>query len=526
MWVAAYWPAFIEHPRAQQATEVGVWLRLLLLPAILLAGFLGNGLTMALMRRASMRGHSYGPYMTALAASDSLALFIRLVFWVNLLAGALGRPVLLSFRSRGACAAVEYVCTANHVLCSWLVVCLTYERVVVVVLPLKSARFVKAATSVKVVAVAALSSVLLMSYVAAIVRWVPEAGGCVIAFPRDLHAHFVLATVFVSLLPLFLICCGNLVIVVELYRQNLRRANLLAGGSAKATTTTTTKVSTTKLASGGGKDTHVGHEGSKCMRVTVTDPGGRVAHIEGEKGLRCDANGSELINSAGEDKSATVPRPEKSLQSEAGEMPLQSTKGEHEEAGPNANISGESLPRSSGRGSCNSRKLQKSGSNIRRTPDRALKSDVTVNSLSVPTTNTESPPNSSRRETSGPPEDSRGSQPTRPPTPISTTTTTTTTTTTAATKSGSQSSNNEQHVRRVTLTLLCVSLAFLLLVMPNALLVLALGLRPDWSSLQPLLDPLALLWDGNFAINFYLYVFAGANFRAEVFRMLGWAKGG
>ena len=60
MWVAAYWPAFIEHPRAQQATEVGVWLRLFLLPAILLAGFLGNGLTMALMRRPSMRGHSYG----------------------------------------------------------------------------------------------------------------------------------------------------------------------------------------------------------------------------------------------------------------------------------------------------------------------------------------------------------------------------------------------------------------------------------------------------------------------------------
>ena len=506
MWVAAYWPAFIEHPRAQQATEVGVWLRLFLLPAILLAGFLGNGLTMALMRRPSMRGHSYGPYMTALAASDSLALFIRLVFWINLLAGTLGRPVPVSFRSRGACAVVEYVCTANHVLCSWLVVCLTYERVVVVVLPLKSARFVKAATSVKVVSVAALSSVLLMSYVSAIVRWVPEAGGCVIAFPHDLHAHFVLATVFVSLLPLFLICCGNLVIVVELYRQSLRRANLLAGGSAQATKTTTTtttkdKVSTTKLASGGGNVTDVGQEGSKCMRVTVT------------------ANESELISSACDDKSATVPRREKSLQSEIDEMPQQSTKGEPEEAGPNANISGEPSPRSSGRGSCNSRKLPKSGSNIRHTSERALKSDVTVKSLSAPTTNTESLPNSSSRETPSPPEDSRCSQPTRPPTPISTTTT-------SATKSGPQSSSNEQHVRRVTLSLLCVSLAFLLLVMPNALLVLALGLRPDWSSLQPLLDPLALLWDGNFAINFYLYVFAGANFRSEVFRMLGWAKGG
>lgn len=78
----------------------------------------------------------------------------------------------------------------------------------------------------------------------------------------------------------------------------------------------------------------------------------------------------------------------------------------------------------------------------------------------------------------------------------------------------------------MTFTLLCVSLAFLLLVMPNALLVLALGLRPDWSALQPLLDPLALLWDGNFAVNFYLYVFAGASFRAEVLRMLGWTEEG
>jgi hypothetical protein len=75
-------------------------------------------------------------------------------------------------------------------------------------------------------------------------------------------------------------------------------------------------------------------------------------------------------------------------------------------------------------------------------------------------------------------------------------------------------------MRRVTLTLLVVSLSFLILVMPNALLVLALGLRPEWTGLLPALDPLALLWDGNFAVNFYLYVFAGQSFRAEVVRML------
>ena len=150
VWVAAYWPAFIQHPEAQQTTQVGVWLRLVLLPVILLAGFLGNGLTVALMRRPGMRRNSYSPYLTALAACDSVALLVRLAFWLNLLASTLQRSVLITFRSLVACALVEYVCTTNHVLCSWLVVVLTVERLVVVVLPLKSARFVTSSNSVKV----------------------------------------------------------------------------------------------------------------------------------------------------------------------------------------------------------------------------------------------------------------------------------------------------------------------------------------------------------------------------------------
>ena len=492
-WVPAYWPSFIEHPEAQQATEVGVWLRLVLLPAILVAGFLGNGLTLALMRRPAMRGHSYGAYMTALAASDSLALLIRLLFWINLLARTLDKPVLVSFRSQGACAVVEYVCTANHVLCSWLVVCLTYERVVVVVLPLKSARFVKAANSVKVVAVAVLSSCLLTGYVPAVVRWNPDAGGCVISFPRELYAHFVLATVFVSLLPLFLICCGNLVIVVVLSRQSLHRLKFLAG-SAEATTSRR-KPAASEPAGGGGEDGHVGHEDCRSVRAAVTGLESRVAGIKTEK--RYDINGNGILSSTGIGKSSCVPCA-RSVQSEADQMPSQSTRGEPGEAGANTSMSERCSFRRSCRGECTS------------------KPEPSVTSLPTPT-NTATLSNCSRAQSPSLDPNPRGSQPRETNAPSSTN---------AATKPGAQSSNNEQQVRRVTFTLLCVSLAFLLLVMPNALLVLALGLRPDWSALQPLLDPLALLWDGNFAVNFYLYVFAGASFRAEVLRMLGWTEEG
>jgi hypothetical protein len=76
-------------------------------------------------------------------------------------------------------------------------------------------------------------SFLLVSYVPVVVQWVPEAGGCVLPFPRELYAHFVVATTFVSISPLALICCGNIVIVVVLVRQSRERARLMGGGRGK-----------------------------------------------------------------------------------------------------------------------------------------------------------------------------------------------------------------------------------------------------------------------------------------------------
>ncbi|KAK7104104.1 hypothetical protein V1264_018873 [Littorina saxatilis] len=658
-WVPAYWPSFIEHPQAQQTTKVGVWLRLGLLPLILLAGFLGNGLTMALMLRPNMRRHSYSPYLIALAVSDSVALFVRLIFWLNLLAISLGRQVVVAFASASACAIVEYACTTNHVLCSWIVVCLTSERVLVVAFPLKSSVLVNVENSVKVVAFVVLFCLLLVSYVPVIVHWVPEAGGCVIPFPQELFAHFAVATTFVSLLPLFLICCGNLVIVIVLYRQSRQRGKLLAGGggrgggSAPASSSADTKPSDNFRAKS-EKMTEKGQAAklneSCCATITP--------HEDRAFERSFDSNGNRIsiltstpwnaITAATaateeeEDEQANVLRttvglpvdiPPKSDRVSSSERQCLADSNflgdEHQPEKPNTDdcsrdetVSSETIsqvqtideslstskvispphcttdietavsvskhlchiddsvcqpstsqtgdskwnkvttlsqkqcfsftslpettPRRNVTESTNTTKGTSSVYTLRNGETRtdavnpreiqgpdldagtphvsALRKNTSYSNRQQNTLSTRTP-----KPTTSLPSPSR--QPTQQNTkstiPIATNTTRKPEPTSSSSSSApNPTSSGDQQVRRVTFTLLAVSLSFLLLVMPNALLVLTLGLRPDWSALHPLLDPLALLWDCNFAINFYLYVFAGASFRTEVLAMVGWRKGG
>lgn len=89
-----------------------------------------------------------------------------------------------------------------------------------------------------------------------------------------------------------------------------------------------------------------------------------------------------------------------------------------------------------------------------------------------------------------------------------------------------RSSNNtklfktDRYIKRVTYMLLGVSLAFLILVLPNALLVLVSTIRKDWAPhLGILMDPANLLWDINYSVNFFIYVISGKQVRAEMVRM-------
>lgn len=396
VWLMAYWASFIGHPEAQQVTASGVWLRLIILPVILLAGFLGNALTTCLMLRPKLRRHSYSPFLVALAACDSLALIIRLLFWANLVAIVLDCKIFITFQSHGACATVEYLCTANHVMCSWLVVSMTYERVIVVVFPLKSASIVNTASSAKAVVVIIVISLILLSYIPAIVFFIPSRGGCVIHFPLELYAHFALATTFVSILPLFLICLGNFVIVLALFQQSRKRAILL--------------------------NTRVSNSSRSKMKTKIIVCTSR----QSSKRSSCQNNSLSL----------------------------------------------------SARMSANTQNKTIAGGSLYVTKEFSYK----------PAQN--NPPNPSVSNGEG---------------------------------TGGVAGNDQ--VRKVTLTLLSVSLAFLVLVMPNALLVLTLGLRPEWNGLLPFADPFALLWDANFASNFYMFIITGAHFRAELFLMVGCTKG-
>ena len=74
--------------------------------------------------------------------------------------------------------------------------------------------------------------------------------------------------------------------------------------------------------------------------------------------------------------------------------------------------------------------------------------------------------------------------------------------------------------RRVTNMVLSVSFAFLATVFPQAANAMMRIVRPTWQWLDVTDDVCAILWDFNYAVNFYLYVITGRNVRAELRQML------
>nr|KAG5692466.1 hypothetical protein BaRGS_005012 [Batillaria attramentaria] len=68
---------------------------------------------------------------------------------------------------------------------------------------------------------------------------------------------------------------------------------------------------------------------------------------------------------------------------------------------------------------------------------------------------------------------------------------------------------------------LSVSFAYLATVFPQAANAMMRIVNPRWLWLDVTDDVCAILWDVNYAINFYLYVITGRSVRAELGQMLG-----
>ncbi|XP_046579787.1 FMRFamide receptor-like [Haliotis rubra] len=221
IWLPNYWSSFVERPTSQQSTSVGVWIRLVGLPPVLLLGIIGNILAILVMSRPAMRRHSFSFYLLLLGVCDTISLLVRLLFWINLFLEFKGSPVVITFTNLPACIISEYFITANTVVCSWVVVCITYERVIIVMFPLTGTKLCKPYISRRVVVLLILFPFLLMAYIPFNTSYFPDLG-CVMRYIPDMLMHYIMATTFVTMLPLALIFLGNAVIIIQLKRQSKR----------------------------------------------------------------------------------------------------------------------------------------------------------------------------------------------------------------------------------------------------------------------------------------------------------------
>ncbi|XP_064622661.1 putative olfactory receptor 10J6 [Lineus longissimus] len=214
-WIPNYWYTFIEHSSQQHATTWGRWMRLIVLPLVLLIGFPGNALSATIMSRRSMRRHSYTIILQTLAIFDTSSLIIRLLFWINLLQSILSRDGVVTIQSLAGCKATEYFFTSIHIVCSWLVVLISMERFLVVCFPIRSRQWCTRKTSRIAVAILVTMAFTLQSYSAILTQYAPQIG-CVMA-QNHMYAHFIIATIFVTFAPLALIFLCNIGIIVCLF---------------------------------------------------------------------------------------------------------------------------------------------------------------------------------------------------------------------------------------------------------------------------------------------------------------------
>lgn len=209
-----YWANMIENADQQQNF---ITVRLSELFIVILMGFNGNLLVFLLMRRPNLRKQSFSHYLSMLAVCDSISLLIRLLFWINLLSISMGKKILVTFHTSILCTLSEYIMTTNHVMCSWLLVCITSERIIVTSFPLSAIKMCTPRIAKTVVIILVFCVLSLFSYVLYYSTY--SCGICGMA-SRIMTIHYTIATTFVTMLPLILIIVGNIIIVISMHRNS------------------------------------------------------------------------------------------------------------------------------------------------------------------------------------------------------------------------------------------------------------------------------------------------------------------
>ncbi|XP_074654488.1 sex peptide receptor-related protein 2-like [Tubulanus polymorphus] len=103
-------------------------------PVLLVAGIIGNALTVFVLAKNKIGNSSTSLLLIALAVADTLALVTGLVrYWIRVLAG-----VDVRARSHAACAVHKFCVYFFLDVAAWILVLVTFERLVSVIYPIKS----------------------------------------------------------------------------------------------------------------------------------------------------------------------------------------------------------------------------------------------------------------------------------------------------------------------------------------------------------------------------------------------------
>ncbi|XP_029646118.1 uncharacterized protein LOC115219957 [Octopus sinensis] len=225
-----YWAFMIEYPLMQQSSHTGAWVRLFELSVVLTFGLIGNILVFIVMQRPALRKQSFSRYLSLLAICDSLSLIIRALFWINLLSTILKSEIIITFRTDFLCGFSEYFMTANHVICSWLLVCITCERIIVTAFPFSAAQFCTPKIANTVLVALVMSVCIGLSYVFYFSQFACNVCGMA---RQAQNVHYTIATTCVTVAPLVIIIISNIGIIFALrcqsdivsHRQQLNNRN-------------------------------------------------------------------------------------------------------------------------------------------------------------------------------------------------------------------------------------------------------------------------------------------------------------
>ena len=195
-----------------------------LIGIVIVVGLVANGLIVAIMQDSAFRKLPLGVYFTALAISDTVCLF-----FVGLLQIFKHSIKLNIYANTGLCSTLGYLLNVVTFTSNWFIVCIAFERFLVVRFPLKAKQ-----VSSKNKAIIAVVSVTVFSFLMNTYQhWMIDYGKTNCKYKAEFlsYAQYGQGTVYITayhMLPMIItfICYLNLVYLV------VRRKNMTSTSNA------------------------------------------------------------------------------------------------------------------------------------------------------------------------------------------------------------------------------------------------------------------------------------------------------